>query len=65
MPNSIERDFQLALALRCNEWRLGDNGTLSTVLQCEVCDHDETFSDRESATAFLNMGEVCPECGGE
>jgi hypothetical protein len=62
--NRIERDFQLALALRCNEWSLGDNGMLSTVIQCEVCDHDETFESREDATSFLNNGEECPVCNG-
>lgn len=45
-----------------DRWHLADDGTLDTVLACNVCGYEERFSDRAAAALFIEDDEECYEC---
>lgn len=47
-----------------DRWSLSDDGTLDTVLACNVCQYEERFSNRGAAAMFIEDDEECPVCAG-
>lgn len=45
-----------------DRWSLADDGTLDTVLACNVCQYWVRFSDRSAAALFIEDDEDCPIC---